>query len=49
MYRKDPIPKVQTAGIQTVKNESAESCIKGEVFNPLPSTPEHLKKYRKTF
>ena len=44
----DPIPKIKSAGIGSLcDKESAADSIGGH-YQP-PSTPEHLKKYRKTF
>jgi hypothetical protein len=46
-HRSDPIPKVVTAGISTAyKNESVAACLFGSAE---PPTPEHIKKFRKTF
>lgn len=49
----DPIPKIRTAGHQIVgvrDRENADFNIRQDVHLPAdhPSTPEHLKKYRKS-
>jgi hypothetical protein len=48
---KDPIPNVRTAGVTTtIKDESAARCIHSELYaQNAPPTPEHIKKYRKSF
>jgi len=49
-YRGDPIPNIKTAGVNTGgKNESAAACLKPDFYQNEPSTPEHIKKYRKTY
>ncbi|CDW85169.1 UNKNOWN [Stylonychia lemnae] len=49
-FRQDPIPNIRTAGVNTGgRGESAASCLKPDIFYNEPSTPEHIKKYRKTF
>jgi hypothetical protein len=49
----DPIPKIRTAGYQLVgirERENADYNIRSDVHLPedTPSTPDGLKKYRKT-
>jgi hypothetical protein len=49
----DPIPKIRGAGYQIVgvrDRENADFSIRQDVHLPsdAPSTPEHLKKYRKS-
>lgn len=51
--RQDPIPKIQGAGYQIVgvrDRENADFSIRQDVHlsSNAPSTPEHLKKYRKS-
>lgn len=51
--RADPIPKMSAAGL-TIKGireyENADFSIRQDAHLPVdaPSTPEHIKKYRKT-
>jgi hypothetical protein len=48
----DPIPGIPTAGCTTtIKNESTLNCMKPDEFllKDTPGTPEHIKKYRKSF
>lgn len=48
----DPIPGIPTAGVTTtIKNEGTQNCIQPERFylKDTPSTPPHVKKYRKSF
>jgi hypothetical protein len=49
--RIDPIPNIRAAGkIIAMGNESAELSLKSNGFNNgNPGTPEHIKKYRKSF
>ena len=49
----DPIPKIRDAGFQIVgvrDRENADFSIRQDMHLPrdAPSTPEHLKKYRKS-
>ena len=49
----DPIPGIRTAGYEIVgvrDRENADFNIRADVHLPrdAPSTPEHLKKYRKS-
>ena len=49
----DPIPNIRTAGYEIVgvrDRENADFNIRADVHLPkdAPSTPEHLKKYRKS-
>jgi len=51
--RQDPIPNIQQAGFQIVgvrDRENADFSIRQDVHleKDMPSTPEHLKKYRKS-
>ena len=49
-YRPDPIPKILTAGTSTGgRGESAAACLKPDFYKNEPPTPEHIKKYRKSF
>ena len=44
----DPIPNVKTAGITTGRpNESVFACLRPNTQEP--TTPPHLKKYRKSY
>ena len=44
----DPIPKINSAGVASLADkESAAEAIGGHY--QAPPTPNHLKKYRKTF
>ena len=46
----DPIPRIRPAGVTTtIKDEGSERCIKQDEFYHPPSTPPHIKKYRKSF
>ena len=48
---KDPVPQFRAAGHQIagVQNESADYSIRQDVhITGMPSTPEHLKKFRKS-
>lgn len=49
--RQDPIPNIRAAGrIIAMGGESADICLKGDIYSgEQPGTPEHIKKYRKTF
>jgi len=49
--RIDPIPNIRAAGrIIAMGGESAEAALKTNGFNNgNPGTPEHIKKYRKSF
>ena len=49
--RVDPIPNIRAAGrIIAMGGESAENALKSNGFNNgNPGTPEHIKKYRKSF
>ena len=49
--RIDPIPNIRAAGrIIAMGGESAELALKSNGFtNGNPGTPEHIKKYRKSF
>lgn len=45
--RQDPIPNIRASGItHKVESESAASCIQPQFERS--STPEHIKKYRKS-
>jgi len=49
----DPVPGIRSAGFQIVgvrERENADFNIRQDAHLPsdTPSTPEHLKKYRKT-
>lgn len=50
--RIDPIPNIRAAGkIIALGGESAEVCLKSNGFEGgnMPGTPEHIRKYRKSF
>lgn len=53
--RIDPIPNIRAAGrVIAFGNESAEACLKSNGFQGgynggEHGTPEHIKKYRKSF
>lgn len=49
--RQDPIPNIRAAGrIIAMGGDGAEYCLKGDPnAGEGPSTPEHIKRYRKTF
>jgi len=49
--RQDPYPRLRPAGwVPFGKEENADRCIRQDVYPEpnRPSTPEHLKKYRKS-
>ena len=47
----DPIPGIRAAGkIIAMGNDGTDVCMRHEHnLQYLPGTPEHIKKYRKTF
>jgi len=47
----DPIPGIVAAGrVIAMGDESAELCMKNDYnLQHLPGTPEHIRKYRKSF
>lgn len=52
--RMDPIPNIRAAGrVIAFGHESAEACLKSNGFQAgngnNPGTPEHIKRYRKSF
>lgn len=49
--RVDPIPNIRAAGrIIAMGDVSADICLKGDAYGEAgPGTPEHIKRYRKTF
>lgn len=52
--KQDPIPNIRAAGkVIALGGESADVCIRSDVYlgsqNGGPGTPEHIKKYRKSF
>ncbi len=49
--RIDPIPNIRAAGrIIAMGDESAELALKSNAFTMgNPGTPEHIKKYRKSY
>lgn len=47
---RDPIPRIRPAGVTTtIMDEGSHKCIKQDEFFQPPGTPEHIKKYRKSF
>ena len=46
LSRPDPVPKLRSAGFQSIKIESAAACLVSDDYGP--GTPPHLKKYRKS-
>ena len=49
--RPDPIPGIRTAGkVIAMGNEGTHSALKhDENLQHVPGTPEHIRKYRKSF
>lgn len=54
--RFDHVPNIRAAGklIAMGPNEGAEFCLKADIYKRAdgsgnPGTPEHIKKYRKSF
>lgn len=51
--RVDPIPNIRAAGriIANIGGDSTDMCLKSNGFGSgnQPGTPEHIKKYRKSF
>lgn len=49
--RQDPIPNIRAAGrIIAMGGDGADYVLKGDPTIPVnPGTPEHIKRYRKTF
>jgi len=50
--RFDHVPNIRAAGrlIALGPNEGAEYCLKSDIYKgETPGTPEHIKKYRKSF
>jgi hypothetical protein len=49
--RQDPIPNIRAAGkIIAMGGDGADICLKGDAFGEGgPGTPDHIKRYRKTF
>lgn len=50
--RFDHIPNIRAAGkiIALGPQEGAEYCLKGDIYkSEEPGTPEHIKRYRKSF
>lgn len=50
--RFDHVPNIRAAGkiIAMGPGEGAEYCLKSDIFKgEAPGTPEHIKKYRKSF
>jgi hypothetical protein len=50
--RFDKVPNIRAAGkvIALGPNETAEYCLRADVYKQDgPGTPEHIKRYRKSF
>jgi len=50
--RFDHVANIRAAGkvIALGPNENAEYCLKGDIYKSAePGTPEHIKRYRKSF
>lgn len=50
--RFDKLPNIRAAGrvIALGPNEGSEYCLKADIYKQeVPGTPEHIKRYRKSF